>query len=484
MVHIERGQIQETEESYPYDRGEWERRLDEARVRRAEAIAAREARLRLDRAGHQSSTAMPPAGKVAEAAAPSLPAFAGDPAARDVEAGGVRRGKGSWLIVAAALVVGGVAGAAVSTLYSTPPSLAGQSADADPDASPETSAMASAEAAGDTGGPRIVALPSLVLSVPRSPELAGVSELAQEAAEPPLWQPGALAALPAVPPRGAEIVDAPTPVRIVVHIPPSVAAETREDTLADLRKADWPIEDALTTPFTISKTHIRYYHAADREAAGQLATLVEAEARDFTDFSPQPETGLLEVWLAGKAPVRGSGRAAAARQADAIGLAGVLNRVAASLAASGGTAARGSGDADRLVVSTSRARDRTVVPSGEGGKSNGGSSPGGSPSRDKNASVGKGGAGGETVGAGTPSRPDKNTGVGKGGADGGTVGRSTPSRPDVADRSPAGNGRGPEGNGNSRSEGRGGPDRAEKDGQGRGDGQGNGNGNGQGKGKS
>ncbi|MBA3324488.1 MAG: hypothetical protein H0T41_04200 [Rhodobacteraceae bacterium] len=60
---------------------------------------------------------------------------------------------------------------------------------------------------------------------------------------------------------------------------------------------------AAATPVghNIGRTNVRYYHEADLSGARELATALAAEARDFTDFRPQPEPGTIEVWLAGEA---------------------------------------------------------------------------------------------------------------------------------------------------------------------------------------
>ena len=50
-------------------------------------------------------------------------------------------------------------------------------------------------------------------------------------------------------------------------------------------------------------------------ATAPLAARLQVAARDFTGYSPLPEPGMLELWLEGKGPPSGSGKAASARQA-------------------------------------------------------------------------------------------------------------------------------------------------------------------------
>jgi hypothetical protein len=61
--------------------------------------------------------------------------------------------------------------------------------------------------------------------------------------------------------------------------------------------------------FSIRSPNVRYYHEEDRRAAIEVADLLtsalgdDAEARDFTDYEPSPERGLIEIWIDGSAPV-------------------------------------------------------------------------------------------------------------------------------------------------------------------------------------
>ncbi len=111
--------------------------------------------------------------------------------------------------------------------------------------------------------------------------------------------------------------------RVVVHVPPSVPRAVRDELVALLREGEWPAEAPRTAPITISEDQVRYFHAADREAAEKLAAQFSAGARDFTSYRPRPDRGLLEVWLSGRAP-----RAARAQRPNpAAALSNFLDRV-------------------------------------------------------------------------------------------------------------------------------------------------------------
>ena len=102
---------------------------------------------------------------------------------------------------------------------------------------------------------------------------------------------------------------------VVVYAPPSVTARQRDEVVAALAAADWQAGAPRQTRFTIAETQVRFYHAEDRPAAEALAARLQVAARDFTGYSPLPEPGMLELWLEGKGPPSGSGKAASARQA-------------------------------------------------------------------------------------------------------------------------------------------------------------------------
>ncbi len=120
-------------------------------------------------------------------------------------------------------------------------------------------------------------------------------------------------ALARIPPGSAFAVQDDLPfrnpaARVVVHAPRNLASEGRERALARLAVSPWSADRMVTTSFTISDTHVRYYHDHDRGAAEELAALFDAGARDFTGYAPSPDEGLLELWLSGEGTPSGRGR--------------------------------------------------------------------------------------------------------------------------------------------------------------------------------
>lgn len=89
-------------------------------------------------------------------------------------------------------------------------------------------------------------------------------------------------------------------VNVFVHAP-GTAQQSAASAITALRTVG--LEATLTAPvaFGISQSNIRYFHAEDRAAAAEVARLLNADLRDFTDFRPSPRAGTVEVWIAGRA---------------------------------------------------------------------------------------------------------------------------------------------------------------------------------------
>ncbi len=146
------------------------------------------------------------------------------------------------------------------------------------------------------GAPAAVAAPA----APRLPEPPTTVAFAPpEAGAAPPPPAGALAGL-----------------RIVVHLPPSVPAAEAAGLVAALQAAGPAELRQGRAGVSIRASNVRYFHQADRAAAEAVAAIASAAgaptlARDFTDFSPTPPPGAVELWLAGEAPARPSAPAAA-----------------------------------------------------------------------------------------------------------------------------------------------------------------------------
>jgi hypothetical protein len=93
-------------------------------------------------------------------------------------------------------------------------------------------------------------------------------------------------------------------VRVLLHVSPT-ARGTANETIAALQAAGAADVVAVPVRFELPRTEVRFFHAADRSAAAGVASVLADGAggalprtRDFTNFSPQPAAGGVEVWLA------------------------------------------------------------------------------------------------------------------------------------------------------------------------------------------
>ena len=115
--------------------------------------------------------------------------------------------------------------------------------------------------------------------------------------EPPLAEP-ALAAL-ADPPELLPQAAAATP-RIVIHHPARTDAALRR---AQALAATLPGAEIRAVRASPATPGVRFFFAADRDAAQALARVVRASAgaqvavADFSHFRPLPRPGTLEIWL-------------------------------------------------------------------------------------------------------------------------------------------------------------------------------------------
>lgn len=92
--------------------------------------------------------------------------------------------------------------------------------------------------------------------------------------------------------------------RVVINIPSGGATGDVESTAASVTDAGFPNVERARVPVAMNTPQVRYFHAADAEAARALAMATGAISRDFTSHSPAPRTGYLELWLEGTAPAR------------------------------------------------------------------------------------------------------------------------------------------------------------------------------------
>ena len=96
--------------------------------------------------------------------------------------------------------------------------------------------------------------------------------------------------------------------RIIVNAPAGTdgaATAAAMDALQAAKPGSLTRADARVT---IRESNVRYFHPADLPAAVEVAARLSPvlgstpAIRDFTDFTPRPSEGAIEVWLEGDAP--------------------------------------------------------------------------------------------------------------------------------------------------------------------------------------
>lgn len=182
------------------------------------------------------------------------------------------------------------------------PSLAAAPAAAAPETPPDRP-MATAATAPSIWWPEAAGLPSVAgEQVPSTPPLDTETIIA---ARPPSQigpapQPDALSRY-GQESRQQPVADPLLPYAgLSVKILSAAAADTPSLTAlaTTLRDAGFPAAAIGQVSYRISQTHVRYYYAADAEAAAAIAGRLGTGARDFSQAAPLPPEGLIEVWVA------------------------------------------------------------------------------------------------------------------------------------------------------------------------------------------
>ncbi|HQU68019.1 MAG TPA: hypothetical protein PLI43_07445 [Albidovulum sp.] len=94
---------------------------------------------------------------------------------------------------------------------------------------------------------------------------------------------------------------APTEVFTLIVHAPATLTEAEIATAADaFEAAGFGAITPKTVAVNIRETNVRFYSPEDQAIAARLAGVLGARLRDFTDFSPKPPEGTVEVWLAGR----------------------------------------------------------------------------------------------------------------------------------------------------------------------------------------
>ena len=93
---------------------------------------------------------------------------------------------------------------------------------------------------------------------------------------------------------------------LIVRAPSGLSDEAIGAATEALTAGGFAAAGAEPVDFKISETNVRYFSPADKESAAAVARTLDARLRDFTDYSPRPPEGTIEVWLAGQgdAPAR------------------------------------------------------------------------------------------------------------------------------------------------------------------------------------
>lgn len=133
-----------------------------------------------------------------------------------------------------------------------------------------------------------------------APDLAPPVAATPETDVPPVALPVAASPRPRLRPV-PDAPPAPDDVTLVLHVSDGASDIDAAAAAAVLGAAGIAIDERRTSPLSISRTNIRYFHVEDAAFAALVAEAIGGQLRDFTSFRPSPPPGIVEIWLAGGA---------------------------------------------------------------------------------------------------------------------------------------------------------------------------------------
>lgn len=152
----------------------------------------------------------------------------------------------------------------------------------------------------------VIALP---VALPPPPPVTGIvadeaPTVPSPAALPAVGPPAPLSAVASADPGPTPAGPPPAPppaagLQVSVLAAASAGKGKAEAVARQIGAAGFDVVRTREVALRITRTHVRYYHPQDAEAAAALAATMKAEARDFTSAKSPPPVGSVELWIAG-----------------------------------------------------------------------------------------------------------------------------------------------------------------------------------------
>lgn len=152
---------------------------------------------------------------------------------------------------------------------------------------------------------------ALPVALPPPPPVTGIvadaaPTVPSPAALPAVGPPAPLSAVGSADPGPTPAGPPPAPppaagVQVSVLAAASAGTGKAEAVARQIGAAGFEVVRTREVTLKITRTHVRYYHPQDAEAAAALAATMKAEARDFTSAKSPPPVGSVELWIAGAA---------------------------------------------------------------------------------------------------------------------------------------------------------------------------------------
>lgn len=128
------------------------------------------------------------------------------------------------------------------------------------------------------------------------------------------FQPKALLTPPTVDTIADLAPDARPDLRVSLNVPSRTSSIVLATLRSDAENLGVDVGKPRIVNFPVKSTHVRYFHATDKDGANVLASAIGANAKDFTYFKPQPPEGYVELWVAGRAKPTSTGKSSGFRR--------------------------------------------------------------------------------------------------------------------------------------------------------------------------
>jgi len=120
-------------------------------------------------------------------------------------------------------------------------------------------------------------------------------------------QPPSMSIQPVAPRQTARLIGAVpdpatapdnAPLQVALHISPDLSQAELDDAYATVTTAGVELASSSIASFGVPQSEVRYFHKSDALSAKRMAQELRINVRDYSAYRPAPVAGTLEIWFA------------------------------------------------------------------------------------------------------------------------------------------------------------------------------------------